>query len=275
MERPGHRFTFCDFFSGNVSLSANLFRSVGGFDMTIPGRLEDYELGLRLLEAGARFKFVRAASGLHHEHTNLDIWLRRLRLDAKAHVHIGDRYPLLRNVLFSEHFTDNYPYKRAVQSLRALSFRYPKLCSWTQAVLLRLAYLSEKMRWRGPYWYTTKALRELAYWGGVAETFKTEDAYLSYLQDGPSPVQLLAGAPTVDLALIARTAELDVVLHKASKSGILLTYDGMEVMTISPEIGAELLGTRHLLQGLRELAVNQFFASPGLQRLLFSAEEQG
>jgi glycosyltransferase involved in cell wall biosynthesis len=273
MERPGHRFTFRDFFSGNVSLSAELFHSLGGFDLTISGRLEDYELGLRLLEAGARFSFVRAASGFHHEQTTLDIWLRRLYMEAKTHAYIGERYPALRNVLFSEHFGDSYLPESVVRKLRALSFRYPKLHFWTLAALLRLTHLSESLRWRGPYWYMSRALRELAYWGGVAETFKSEDAYQSYLQEGPSPVSFLSSTPTVDLALTPMTAGLDDALREASRSGILITFDGVEVMTISPEIGAEALQTRHLRQGLQDLAINRFFASPTLQRFLFSLEE--
>jgi len=51
--RQGHRFQYRDFFSGNVSMSADLFRKVSGFDAEMSGRLEDYELGLRLLKAGA------------------------------------------------------------------------------------------------------------------------------------------------------------------------------------------------------------------------------
>jgi len=63
MARPGHRFSYHDFFSGNVSLPAAIFRRVGGFDEVIKVRLEDYELGIRLLKAGARFIFRRKPPG--------------------------------------------------------------------------------------------------------------------------------------------------------------------------------------------------------------------
>jgi hypothetical protein len=272
MERPGHRFTYRDFFSGNVSMPLDLFHSLGGFDLAIPGRLEDYEFGLRLLAAGARFKFARAAAGLHHEQTNLDVWLRRIRMEAKANIHIGYRYPVLRNILFSEHFAGSYPYQRAVERLRALSFRRPRIASLLQAALLRLAHLSEKLRWRGPYWYATQALRELAYWGGVAEVFRKQADYLSYLQEGPSPVRSLDKAPVIDLTLTPMNAEAGDLLRGASETGVLVTFDGQEVMAIPPEFGAEALEARHLLQDLRELALSRFLPLPALQRFLFAAE---
>jgi glycosyltransferase involved in cell wall biosynthesis len=272
MERPGHRFTYRDFFSGNVSMPLDLFRSLGGFDLAIPGRLEDYEFGLRLLAAKVRFKFARAASGLHHEQTNLDTWLRRIRMEAKANIHIGYRYPALRNILFSEHFAGSYPYQRAVERLRALSFRHPRLSRLLQAALLRLAHLSEKMRWRGPYWYATRALRELAYWAGVAEVFGKQEDYLSYLQEGPSPVQFPDGAAVIDLALTHMNAEIGELLRGASETGVLVTFDEQEVMTVPPAFGAEALEVRHLLQDLQELAFNRFLPSPDLQRFLFAAK---
>jgi hypothetical protein len=130
------------------------------------------------------------------------------------------------------------------------------------------------MRWRGPYWYATRALRELAYWGGVVEIFSREEDYLSYLQEGPSPVQLLNRAPTLDLASTPLDAELGNLLREASETGVLVTFDGLEVMTIPPEFGAEALESRHVVQSLQELAINRFLPLPTLQRFLF-ADEQG
>jgi hypothetical protein len=176
--------------------------------------------------------------------------------------------------LFAEHFAGSYRFQRAIQKLRAFSFRHPGLANRAMAVLLRLAHLSEKWRWRGPYWYATGALRELAYWGGVAEVFNKEEDYLSYLQEGPNPIQTLDDAPVVDLALTPIDGELDGLLREASATGLLVTFDGLEVMAIPPEFGAEDLSTRHLRQGLQELSMSMFLGSPALQRYLFAAEEQ-
>ena len=69
MRDPGHRFTYADLLSGNFSVSRQLFERTGGFDEKLPCH-EDYELGYRLIAAGARFQFVPAAAGWHHEHTD-------------------------------------------------------------------------------------------------------------------------------------------------------------------------------------------------------------
>jgi hypothetical protein len=118
-------------------------------------------------------------------------------------------------------------------------------------------------------------LRELAYWGGVAEVFNKEEDYLSYLQEGPNPIRSLDSAPTVDLALTPIDGDLGGLLREASETGILVTFDGLEVMAIPPAFGAEQLETRHLLQSLQELALNRFLPLPALQSYLFAAEEQG
>jgi GT2 family glycosyltransferase len=96
MARPGHRFSYRDFFSGNVSLPAALFRRVGGFDEAIKVRLEDYELGIRLLKAGARFIFSPEATGDHHENSDLELWLERVRKEGIATVQITRAHPELR-----------------------------------------------------------------------------------------------------------------------------------------------------------------------------------
>ncbi len=64
MGQAGWRFRYVNLFSGNFSLPAALFREVGGFNQAYLCH-EDYELGLRLIEAGARFEVCTAARCLH------------------------------------------------------------------------------------------------------------------------------------------------------------------------------------------------------------------
>ena len=64
MRDPGYAYTYKNLLSGNFSLARVLFARVGGFDATLRVH-EDYELGYRLLQAGARFHFAEAAAGLH------------------------------------------------------------------------------------------------------------------------------------------------------------------------------------------------------------------
>ena len=94
MREPGHRFRYSDLLSGNFSIGRSLFARVGGFDEALRCH-EDYELGLRLIDAGARFRFTAEAAGWHHEHTDLARALTRKRDEGRADVALARRYPAL------------------------------------------------------------------------------------------------------------------------------------------------------------------------------------
>lgn len=72
---PGPR----DFYSGNCSVSASLFKEVGGYDTTLK-RTEDVEIGYRLQAAGASFYYRGDADSLHLGTRGFDAWLRNARL---------------------------------------------------------------------------------------------------------------------------------------------------------------------------------------------------
>ena len=94
MRDPEHRYAYTDVLSGNVSLPAALFREVGGFDPAFDVH-EDYELGYRLLQAGADLTFVPEAWGYHHEKTGLSRALLRKRREGHADILLGERHPEL------------------------------------------------------------------------------------------------------------------------------------------------------------------------------------
>ncbi len=94
MRDPAHRFRYSDLLSGNFSLSTSLFARVGGFDESLRCH-EDYELGFRLIAAGARIQFAAGASGWHHEQTDLRRALQRKRDEGRADVALARRYPAL------------------------------------------------------------------------------------------------------------------------------------------------------------------------------------
>jgi GT2 family glycosyltransferase len=78
---PGPR----DFYTGNVSVSAALFKSVNGFDTGLP-RAEDLEMGYRLRNAGARFYHRIAAGSLHLGQHSFEGWARNAGLYGQADV---------------------------------------------------------------------------------------------------------------------------------------------------------------------------------------------
>ena len=79
LSERGHRFTLKDLCTGNVSLPRSLFERVGGFDENMDSSAagEDYELGYRLIQSGARFQFAREAASIHHTTVPMNVSLRR------------------------------------------------------------------------------------------------------------------------------------------------------------------------------------------------------
>jgi len=81
---------------GNMSVRKPLFDLVGGFDTELVGYGgEDYELGYRLQQAGARFVFAAAAGGYHERDpaTSLSDHLQRARAVGRNDVAITRRHP--------------------------------------------------------------------------------------------------------------------------------------------------------------------------------------
>lgn len=81
-----------DVYTGNLSLPRDLFLRVGGFDSAF--FIEDVELGIRLEKAGAKFVFSRAAGAVHaSDHTSLDKWLARSKLEGREWVRLLRKHP--------------------------------------------------------------------------------------------------------------------------------------------------------------------------------------
>jgi len=269
MGRLGHRFTYRDLFSGNVSLPTSLFRQIGGFDLTFSGRLEDYELGLRLLKAGAKFHFAPEALGYHYDTTDLVQWLRRIRHEGVAHVQMGESHPELCVSLFPE----VEACERWRRVLRGLAWAYPKRGDRLEWLLLRLAALSERLRLRYRWDQVVRVLREYNYWRGVAATIGGRQKLAAWLQEVPLPAPIASDAPIIDMAALPPPSTLQSLLEQGNRSGLRLTLDGMEVLTLSPEPGAEPLREEHLHSALRALTEQKFI--PALALRLVQAAQGG
>jgi hypothetical protein len=250
LSRPGHRFTYRDVVSGNLSIDSGLFRKIGGFDSSIPGAGgEDYELGVRLLEAGVELLFEPAAAALHHEHETMTLEgsLRRARQEGRAEVMIGRRHPKLRRELFADLLESEH---RRGRLLRYFIYRRPtagRLLAWLARASLPVVELFRmRHRWR-------KIFGMLFAYGrarGVAEELKTEAALAAYLERGAAVLPETGDDLLVDLAEGLDEAErrLDVA-RPASVRLRLGTYD---LGRVEPVLLAEPLGGRHLRPILAE-----------------------
>lgn len=260
MRQPGYRFTYRDMFSGNMALPAELFHSVAGFDTAITGRLEDYELGLRLLKAGAHFKFLPDAVGLHEEYTDLFVWLARVFHEGAADVYMGQRHPELRNTIFKD-FADEATsdWKNVRQILRRMAFKDRGRRTWRGRGLAALARVSEKfLHSRGAWWHTMGAAREYNYWRGVASEVGNYQAMLDWLQEAPPIPTAAKNAPRIDVDHLPTDEQLQVILDQTCHTGLKLLYDGLEFMAIAPQPGYEPLRPEHIRYALYNLAQQTF-----------------
>ena len=267
MAHPGLRFSYRHFLSGNVSLPAALFQKVGGFDPSLDRR-EDYELGLRLLKSGARFRYVPAALGQHYIITDLAIRLRHTRQEGMADVRIGQRHPELRAHLFGGALEVG-DYRRL--RVRKFAWIYPR-SDWLEQHLLHIAATCERLRLRGPWHRVVVVLREYSYWGGVATALGNRQMLAAWLQEAPMPPSVASNAPTVDMAHLPPAQTFHEVLAQATTLGLRVCYDGSEILTLAPQPGVEPLREEHLHSVWHEVAAQQFIPTLALHLIRSTAE---
>lgn len=91
---PDHHWSFTDFIDGNASVSRALFERIGGFDERFTGgRRQDWELGIRMLEAKVPFAFRPQARGDHMFDTRLETGVRNARQEGQYDVLIAREHP--------------------------------------------------------------------------------------------------------------------------------------------------------------------------------------
>lgn len=93
LAEPHHRFGVHDVNDGNASAPVSLWKRIGGLDESFSGRRQDYELGIRLLDAEVPIVFARDAIGLHHLRKQPADLLREAREEGRADARMASRTP--------------------------------------------------------------------------------------------------------------------------------------------------------------------------------------
>jgi GT2 family glycosyltransferase len=246
MSRPDHRWRFVDLAAGNVSLSAELFARVGGFDPAFAGcGREDYEFGARLIKAGVPFAFVADAAARHHEHETMSLGrkLQRARLEGRNDVILGRRHPDLRSVLPLADVR-GLPFTFLGRRLRSLAFRRPTVGDLLAGAVRRLLGMLEglRLRWRwrqyffelNGYWYLRGVLGELG----------PQQSLDAFLAEGSGSAGQHGPEIEIDLrdGLGAAERRLDAV----RPGSVRALYGSQEVGRIPPRPGAERLRGCHM-----------------------------
>jgi hypothetical protein len=241
MRQSDHRYTFRDLLTGNLSLEAELFARVGGFDPALQCR-EDYEFGLRLMTADVPFVFAADALGYHHETSDLDRSFQRARQEGRADVQIGRYHPELRSTLPLARFEGLS--SRLGRILRALAFGQPGVGDLLAARICSAFDLLEWARLRGRWRRLYRRLRDYWYWRGVAGQLGSRQALASFLQGGPIRPEDEGLEVELDLRQGLEAAERR--LDEERPTALRICYGQQPVGHVPPQPGAERLRGVHL-----------------------------
>jgi len=235
--RPGHRATFRDVLTGNLSLPADLLASAGGFDAALACR-EDHELGIRLLALGAELRFAPDALAWHHDATTLEGSFRRARLEGRGDVAIARRHPDLAPAM-------PFATPRTPPWVDRLAFDRPHGTDPFATGLLRVLRMLERGRFRRRYRRLYALLRGYWYWRGVAEEAGSLDEFEALLRL-PAP----RDGRVLDLDLSRGLTRAEELLDARRPAGARLQVGSWWVGYLPPSPGAEPLRGRHLRPAL-------------------------
>lgn len=90
--RAGCRHSFTSVLTGNLSLQADLFGRLGGFDIRFRAH-EDYEFGLRVIESDIPIVWEPDALALHYHQTEILGYIERKADEGRADVMLIQRHP--------------------------------------------------------------------------------------------------------------------------------------------------------------------------------------
>lgn len=242
LAQPGYRFRFDDVYTGVLSMPSSLFVAVGGFDSTLPFSCrDDFELGRRVLDHGARLAFSRAAGGLHHEARDRRRLIERKIAEGQADVALARLHPGLWPALrLSQHRS---PGRTALGLVRYLALRGNGIIDVSARAAARTLDLFHALRMRWVWRSLNAAVMYYWYWRG-AYAAGGGSTGLRMLADRCRATLATERTLTVDLSdgVVACAALVD----RARPSALHLRYAGRLVGTIDTVAGAERLRGVHL-----------------------------
>ena len=170
MSLPGYRHNFEDLLSGNFSLRAGMFRKLGGFNASFKCR-EDYELGYRLVTAGAVISFCKEAWGYHRDEVTNEIRShRRKRLEGYWDVQFAKLHPDIIPALRLAEMKDPDSKKKLKMFL---TFHLPFFTDAFAELGVLYMRMLETMKMRSRWMGMDKKLHAYWYMRGVGDHVKT------------------------------------------------------------------------------------------------------
>ena len=255
MRMESHRFSFVDLFSGNVSLPRDLFFLSGGFDEHFQGRAgEDYELAVRLLKRGARFRFVPGASCIHHDKPTSHRVIERAYAEGRGLVLIASMHPETFPALPLLEAASGGPWIRIGPGLRIR----PWVLSGLSKCLLPPLEAARRLKTRRIMRSLLGFLRYCAYWRGVLHELGSREELRRFTQDMPMKP---ADAAELDLDLETCLGRLETVLEESPAGAARLWYGGEPMGHVPSMPVSEPLRTEHVLHAVVHSHGTEFLAA--------------
>ena len=234
MRQPHHRYTYQDMLSGNFSIEAGVLTYVGGFDQALWSH-EDYELGVRLIEAGIDLRFEPDAFGFHHDASTLDRSLERKYQEGKADILLAKRHPELAPVLPMGSLKADLGGMNHL--LSASVFRWPAPGHLVASRLRGSLDLLEKMGLRSRWRRLLEQLQAYWYWKAVAEELPTRKEVSQFLWD--CSARSKSNGLEIELDLSEGLEAAEQKLDELRPRGITIRYGQRLIGKIAPIPGAE------------------------------------
>ena len=240
MRLPGYRFSYTDLVSGNFSLHPELFDEVGRFDTSFRCH-EDYELGIRLLQAGAEFVHSIEAIGYHHERSELHQALKRKYDEGVADVQIGRLYPFLRSTLLMDKLQKHsLPPSRV---FKILAFHWPIIGDLIADFIRKQMDFFERIRWYMMWLRLLNGLMGYWYWRGVSTELPNLTKVRNFLND---PAAHSESRLVVDINLAKGIAKSELILDEYRPDEVRLSINQAEIGRIPYSPGNERVRGAHL-----------------------------
>ena len=258
MAEPGHRFAYTDVLSGNFSLCAALFHEVGGFDPDYYPCRDDFEFGVRLLQAGAELAFSREARSRHNDKTDLPRLLQRKRDEGRTDVQLARQYPHIRPALLITRQLHGLNWPSVL--LRWVARTWPAAADLLARMAVPLLQICEQLTMRATWPKVMAGLLVHAYWQGVLGATKDWDEVFA-----------LTTAPALSLGTVDLAHGIDCVgevLDCNPVQGVCLTWRGLPLGRIEPQAGAEPVAKRHVEAWLRSGGARTVMRAQTLDRWL-------
>jgi glycosyltransferase involved in cell wall biosynthesis len=245
LARPGHRYSYKDLLTGNMSISAQVWSDLGGLDPHFQKAREDYELGLRLIKAGIPFRYVPDAIGFHHEYNTLTLKaaFRRAFEEGRSDVLLGQKHPEIRGDLRLVRMPAKKWLHRPLFRLRG---RLDGLADLIGGSLLPV--FQRRLRLRPFHNRLFRLLQHYWYVRGVAEHLRSFREWRTYVH------QPYAGSaePEITLDLREGLSAAEAYLDQVRPREVTLRYGAHVVGRLPASAGSERWRGAHLRPAIRD-----------------------